>query len=100
MWTQIAQPTGSGCDSRFTARRGIGWMDDAGTLTVPYQQTCVVKAREQLVRNGKAGTHSQMVAELNFGFWGSLFGRHSHHLWGDIRPIFQTGGVQRHSIPA
>jgi hypothetical protein len=39
-----------------------------------------------------------MVAELNFGFWASLFGRRSHHLWQDLRPIFQTRGVQRNGI--
>lgn len=85
-------------DRRLTAKRGADWMDDAGTLTVPYQQTCVIKAREQLTRDRKAGTHSQMVAELNFGFWSSLFGRRSAHLWGDLRPIFQTGGLQRQTI--
>jgi hypothetical protein len=69
-------------DRQLTTRRGIDWMDDADTLPVPYQQTCVVKAREQLVRDRKAVTHSQMIAELNFGFWSSLFGRRSSHLWG------------------
>ncbi|WP_197696971.1 hypothetical protein [Bradyrhizobium sp. ORS 285] len=39
-----------------------------------------------------------MVAELNFGFWSSLFGRHSNHLWQHLRPIFQTSGIQRKDI--
>jgi hypothetical protein len=39
-----------------------------------------------------------MVAELNFGFWSSLFGRRSHHLWQHLRPIFRTKGVQRTDI--
>lgn len=85
-------------DRQLTAKRGLGWMDDAGTLTTAYQQNCIVKAREQLTRDRKAGTHGQMVAELNFGFWGSLFGRQSHHLWQDLRPIFQARGIQRPSI--
>jgi hypothetical protein len=85
-------------DRQLTAKRGANWMDDAQTLTTRYQQDCVTKARDQLTRDGKAGTHGQMVAELNFGFWGSLFGRQSHHLWGDLRPIFQAKGIQRHSI--
>ena len=36
--------------------------------------------------------------KLKFGFWGSPFGRSSHHLWQDLRPIFQARGVQRISI--
>lgn len=85
-------------DRQLVVRRGANWMDDPATLTVHYQQNCVVKAREQLTRDRKAGTHSQMVAELNFGFWSSLFGRRSHHLWGILRPIFQTGGLHRQTI--
>jgi hypothetical protein len=85
-------------DRQLTAKRGVGWMDDAQALTIKYQSDCVTKARENLARDGKACTHGQMVAELNFGFWGSLFGRRSHHLWQDLRPIFQTRGIQRNSI--
>jgi hypothetical protein len=85
-------------DRQLTAKRGAGWMDDPATLTVNYQQNCVAKAHEQLNRDGKPATHGQMVAELNFGFWSSLFGRRSHHLWQDLRPIFQTGGIQRNHI--
>lgn len=45
---------------------------------------------------GKPITHGQIVAELNFGFWSSLFGRNSNHLWGQIlRAIFNTRGLQR-----
>jgi hypothetical protein len=73
-------------------------MDDAPTLSVDYQRICVAKAREQLARDSKACTHGQMVAELNFGFWSSLFGRRSHHLWQHLRPIFQTTGIQRSDI--
>lgn len=51
-----------------------------------------------MARDRKAGMHGQMVAELNFGFWSSLFGRRSHHLWHDLRPIFQTTGIQRNSL--
>ncbi|UFW92236.1 hypothetical protein BjapCC829_49895 (plasmid) [Bradyrhizobium barranii] len=86
-------------DRRLIATRGVDWMDDPAVLVTPYQQSCVTKSREQLKRDRKAGTHGQMVAELNFGFWSSLFGRQSTHLWGnDLRPIFQTGKLQRHSI--
>src|SRR5882757_7927111 len=85
-------------DRRLRTKRGAGWMDDDKTLTIKYQSDCVTKGREQLARDGKPATHGQMVAELNFGFWGSLFGRRSHHLWQDLRPIFQIGGIQRNSI--
>src|SRR6202022_1170814 len=76
-------------DRQMTAKRGAGWMEHDKTLTIKYQTDCVTKAREQLNRDGKPATHGQMVAELNFGFWGSLFGRRSHHLWQDLRRIFQ-----------
>jgi hypothetical protein len=85
-------------DRQLTAKRGVNWMDDAQTLSVKYQADCVTKARENLIRDGKPATHGQMVAELNFGFWGSLFGRRSSHLWQDLRPIFQARGIQRNSI--
>jgi hypothetical protein len=85
-------------DRQLTVKRGANWMDDATVLTTVYQQDCVTKARAQLIRDRKAGTHGQMVAELNFGFWGSLFGRQSNHLWGNLRPIFQAQGIQRPSI--
>jgi hypothetical protein len=85
-------------DRQLTAKCGANWMDDAQTLRMPYQQNCVTAARQQLLRDRKPATHGQTVAELNFGFWGSLFGRQSHHLWGDLRPIFQAKGIQRHSI--
>jgi hypothetical protein len=85
-------------DRQLIVKRGANWMDDAATLTTRYQIDCVTKARDQLHRDGKPATHSQLVSELNFGFWGSLFGRRSHPLWQDLRPIFQARGIQRNSI--
>lgn len=85
-------------DAKLTAVYGADWMDDTKVLASSYQQDCVRKARAQLKRDRKAGTHGQMVAELNFGFWSSLFGRTSNHLWQHLRPIFQTGKLQRHAI--
>lgn len=85
-------------DTKLTAVYGVDWMDDPAVLTTKYQQDCVQKARAHLTREKKAGTHGQMVAELNFGFWSSLFGRASNHLWQHLRPVFQTGKLQRHSI--
>lgn len=85
-------------DRQLTTSYGASWLDDNNVLRENYQQTCVISVRASLVREGKQATHAQMVAELNFGFWSSLFGRRSHHLWGNLRPIFQTRGIQRHSI--
>lgn len=86
-------------DRQLTAKRGVDWMDDPKVLVTGYQKGCIEGAREQLKRDRKAGTHGQMVAELNFGFWCSLFGPKSSHLWGaDLRPIFRTKGLQRHSV--
>ena len=85
-------------DAKLTAVYGAEWMDNAEALKTNYQQGCVRKAREQLERDRKAGTHGQMVAELNFGFWNSLFGRESHHLWQHLRPIFQSERLQRNAI--
>jgi hypothetical protein len=78
---------------------GMDWMNDPAVLVTPYQQRCVADAYNHLMREKKAATHAQMVAELNFGFWSSLFGRMpGNHLWRVLRPIFQTKGLQRGHI--
>ncbi|WEJ13672.1 hypothetical protein [Sinorhizobium prairiense] len=82
-------------DGALTAIHGAAWLHDPAVLTDKYQQDCVAKAEQTLLRDGKAATHSQMIAELNFGFWSSVFGRSSNHLWGTLRPIFQTAGLKR-----
>lgn len=82
-------------DDALTQAHGTGWMHSTAVLVETYQQGCVAQAQATLQREGKAATHSQMIAELNFGFWSSLFGRSSNHLWGTFRPIFQTQGVKR-----
>lgn len=87
-------------DRKLTAVYGPGWLDNPAVLTSAYQRRCVSDARAQLQREGKAANHSQMVAELNLGFWTSLFGREAHLLWGALRPIFQAKGIQRGTIAA
>jgi len=67
-------------------------------MTARYPRDSIAKAIQSLQRSGKAGTRPQIVAELNFGFWSSLFGRQSHHLWQLLRPIFQARGIQRSTI--
>lgn len=85
-------------DEALTNAHGTGWMNSATVLVEAYQQGCVAQAHGTLLRDGKAATHSQMVAELNFGFWSSVFGRSSNHLWGPLRAIFQTNGLKRATI--
>ena len=85
-------------DEALTQRYGAGWLHDPAVMADAYQQGCVRSAQQILLRDGKAATHSQMVAELNFGFWTSVFGRSSNHLWGTLRPIFQKQGIKRSLI--
>jgi hypothetical protein len=82
-------------DEALIANYGAGWLQDPVVLADPYQQRCVAQARTTLQAERKAGTHSQMIAELNFGFWSSLFGRSSNHIWGSLRAQFQTPGLKR-----
>ncbi|MGR9459370.1 hypothetical protein ACU8V1_25850 (plasmid) [Rhizobium leguminosarum] len=86
------------CDAALTAAHNPAWFDDAAVLIDPYQRKCVQDARSLLLRERKPASHGQMIAELNFGFWSSLFGRSSSHLWGTLRPMFNTGGLQRPTI--
>lgn len=85
-------------DVALTNAHGAGWLFDNRVLVEQYQRGCVAQAQATLQREGKAATHSQMVAELNFGFWSSLFGPRSNRLWGVLRPVFQTPGLQRAMI--
>ena len=82
-------------DQRLTAVYGATWPDDKAVLATTYQQECIRQARATLTRERKRATHPQVVAELNFGFWTSLYGRESHHLWGTLRPTFQVKGLHR-----
>jgi hypothetical protein len=78
---------------------GANWQDDNTVLVDSYQQLCVVEAKRTIQGKGKPITRGQIVAELNFGFWSSLFGSNSNHLWGRIlRPIFNKQGLQRATI--
>lgn len=83
------------CDQALTVRFGPDWFGDPAVMTDPYQARCVQEAQVTLQRERKACTHGQMIAELNFGFWSSLFGPRSNHLWGTLRPIFQVKGLKR-----
>jgi hypothetical protein len=84
-------------DRKLSAALGSNWYDNPTALsldagTCQYQQGCMVSARETLRRARKPGTHSEIIAQLNFGFWSSLFGKGTHVLWGTLRPAFQAVG--------
>jgi hypothetical protein len=85
-------------DARLVQVHGTGWIHDPVVLRTAYQQACVRQALQTLKQAGKAASRPQIVAELSFGFWSSLFGRESHHLWQALRPIFQAKGIQRATI--
>lgn len=85
-------------DQALEQRFGPAWHVDPAVMAAGYPRDSVTKAIQSLQHDGKAGTRPQVVAELNFGFWSSLFGRQSHHLWQTLRPIFQARGIQRGTI--
>lgn len=86
-------------DKALIASYGENWLHSVVVLTDPYQQKCVKDACFALQRQNKIATHSQIIAELNFGFWSSIFGRSSNHLWGQtLRPIFNISGLKRSAI--
>ncbi|MCP1471868.1 hypothetical protein J3E64_003581 [Sphingobium sp. OAS761] len=85
-------------DAALIQRYGQSWFDNPAVLTTAYQTGCIAKARQTLQQANKPAVRSQIIAELNFGFWSSLFGRQAHHLWQTLRPIFQAKGVQRGMI--
>lgn len=85
-------------DAALIQRYGQSWFDNPAVLTTPYQTGCIAKARQTLQQANKPAVRSQIIAELNFGFWSSLFGRQAHHLWQTLRPTFQAKGVQRGMI--
>ncbi|MFT3690223.1 hypothetical protein [Paenirhodobacter sp.] len=71
---------------------------DPAVLATAYQAGCVRQAEQTLRQSNKPVTVSRLVAELNFGFWSSLFGRQSHDLWQVLRPMFLAKGMQRSAI--
>jgi len=90
-------------DRKLSEVHGPDWYDNAAALSQDagirqYQQGCVSGARETLRKARKAGTHCEIITELNFGFWSSLFGKGTNALWSTLRPAFQARGVQRSDI--
>ncbi|MCE4062970.1 hypothetical protein LXM60_22485 [Pandoraea sputorum] len=62
------------------------WITDRN---LDRQTERVAKARSDLKRRGEAQTPDKVVAELNFGFWTSLFNaQFQESLWGPLRHAF------------
>lgn len=86
------------CDRALRQTYGAGWIDDPAVLVAHHQHDAILRARSKLAREGKVETDGRMIAELNFGFWTSLFDRTSQHLWPTLRPAFKAKGIQASPI--
>lgn len=85
-------------DRQMVQSYGPDWLDGQTVALTHYQTTSIATARQTVQRQGKVLAHDPVIAELNFGFWTSLFGHASAHLWSALRPIFNTKGLQRKGI--
>jgi hypothetical protein len=69
-------------DAATTAYRKELWYDDSRVIPHPREQEAVRKAKDTLIREGKPHEAGRIIAELNFGFWTSLFDvRYEQILW-------------------
>jgi hypothetical protein len=58
------------------------WMDMRPALLDPREQEKVIAAKQELQRQRKPPAPGRLIAELNFGFWTSLFdARYEQRLW-------------------
>lgn len=81
--------------NQMTALHGNGWFNNPAVVTDQYQQRKIADAISRLGGQAHGG---QIIAELTFGFWTALFGKHNNHLWGQtLRPMF-SAPVQRKQI--
>lgn len=67
------------------------WFDDSGFL-YPSEKESVQKAKEILIKSKKTLDAGRIIAELNFGFWTSLFDvRYEQRLWPWLlKPVFPS----------
>src|SRR3546814_8003264 len=61
-------------DARLAAQHGAAWIDDPAIIVTNYLTGAIAKERQTLRKEGKATTSTQIVAELNIGFWASRVG--------------------------
>jgi len=52
------------------------WFDDSRFRLTPWAASEIAKAKAQIIKSKKTVTAGRVVAELNFGFWTSLFEDH------------------------
>lgn len=73
---------------------GAGWFSNNQIITNQFQQRKIQDAYDKL---GAGASDSQIVAELTFGFWTTLFSPNYHSLWQHLNQIFNHP-VQRRNI--
>jgi hypothetical protein len=67
-----------------STKYGSDWLTNARVLAAKENEA-VEKAKQRLERERKQVTNSRLVAELNFGFWTSLFDvRYEQKLWPSL----------------
>ncbi|MEI7912766.1 MAG: hypothetical protein WCK77_24325 [Verrucomicrobiota bacterium] len=70
----------------------VDWYDDPGFLLTSWAADEVAKAKSKITKTGKPLTAGRVVAELQFGFWISLFEAHYEQrtpfLPGAIKAVF------------
>ena len=70
----------------------VDWYDDPGFLLTPWAADEVAKVKSRITKTGKPITAGRVVAELQFGFWISLFEVHYEQrtpfLPGAIKTVF------------
>jgi hypothetical protein len=85
-------------DRHFQVAYGPDWLIAGRAGLTVYQQDNITKAQQALSRQGKIITHDPLVAELNFGFWVSLFSSQSNAKWQYLRPMFAAPKLKRADI--
>jgi hypothetical protein len=88
----------NGIDRQLQQAYGVNWPTNAGAGLTPYQSQSVTNAENTIRRQRKPVTHDSIVAELNFGFWTSFFGKDSYLQWQHLRPMFSVGQLKRAQI--
>lgn len=78
--------------NQMIKKHGKGWFSDPTIITDQSQQRKITEANAKF---GGQTSGGQIVAELTFGFWTPLFGKHNNNLCSQtLRPMF-SAPVQR-----
>jgi len=65
----------------MTRQFGPSWFDNQRLPLNDWQKKEIRKANEQIVKSKKSLIPGRVVAELNFGFWTSMFSSHLDRTW-------------------